>query len=264
MKKKKFTYKVFIAILLVICAPGLLKAEYKLGIIEAPGQTVIVRANPSETSEQLLTLNHGDFFDYESPTDSHWIKISIFPAEGVAEGYIPKANIRLVESLTEAEKKNIITDVLNTQQLLAEDFQKSTHETLEKNKTARKKLELHDKKKYIYALSMIPSYLQSTDDDTILQLLLATIHANEGSANELPATILAQCLIAKPALTIGRIKGITDKAEQTYIVKQVEFGLDNYYECESVVENLTNRKMFKIFIINKINALIFAQSPRNH
>ncbi|MDR2914579.1 MAG: alpha-N-acetylglucosaminidase N-terminal domain-containing protein [Tannerella sp.] len=36
------------------------------------------------------------------------------------------------------------------------------------------------------------------------------------------------------------------------------------YSCESVVENLTNRKMFKIFIINKINALTFVQSPRNH
>lgn len=230
MKKKFFTYKVFIATLLAICAPGVLKAEYKLGIIEAPGQTVIVRAEASETSEQLLTLNHGDFFDCEFPVDSHWIKISIFPAEGVAEGYIPKANIRLVESLTEAEKKKKITEVLNTQQSLAEEFQKSIHETLEKNKTARETLERYEYKKYIYALSMIPSYLQSTDDDTIIQLLFATIHADKGSANELPAAILAQCLIAKPTLTIGRIKEITDKTEQTYIVKQVEFGLDNYYE----------------------------------
>ena len=148
----------------------------------------------------------------------------------MAEGYIPKANIRLVESLTETEKRKIITDVLNTQQSLAGDFQKSIHETPEKNKTAREKVELHDKKRYIYALDMIPSYIKSTDDEAILQLLLTTIHADRGSANELPATTLAQCLVEKPTLTISRIKEITDKAEQTRIVKQIEFGLANYYE----------------------------------
>ena len=62
MKNTFFTYRIFIAILLVICIPGLLKAENKLGIIEAPDQTVIVRAKASNTSEHLLTLQHGDFF----------------------------------------------------------------------------------------------------------------------------------------------------------------------------------------------------------
>lgn len=230
MKRTFLTHQIFIITLLIICNSGLLKAESKLGMIEAPGQTITVRAKASDASEQLLTLNHGDFFYYEPTTDGSWIKISIFPAEGVAEGYIPKTNIRPVESLTEAEKKKIITDVLTTQQELAEEVQKSVEETLEINKAAREKAELHDTKKYIYALDMIPPYLKSTDDSAILQLLFTTMYIDQYSANELPATILAQCLIVKPELTISRIKEITDKVKQTFIIKEIEFGLDNYYE----------------------------------
>ena len=76
---------------------------------------------------------------------------------------------------------------------------------------------------------MIPPYLKSTGDSAILQLLLTTMYADRGSANELPATILAQCLVVKPELTINLIKEITDKTEQTRILKEIEFGLDNYY-----------------------------------
>jgi len=146
MKKIFSTHKTIIITLLAIYNSESLKAENKLGMIEAPDQTVIVRAKACDTSEQLLTLNDGDFFYYEPAMDGLWTKIYLFPAEGAAEGYIPKTNVRLVEALTETQKKKIITDVLTTQQSLAKDFRMSIHETPEKNKVAREKSELHDKK----------------------------------------------------------------------------------------------------------------------
>ena len=221
----------FLAITLLMISTFELLAENKPGFVRTDGKAVIVRAKASEASESLFTFNDGDFFYCEPATDSLWMKISIFPREyATTEGYIPRINVRLIEALIPAQKKELITKILTTHQSLAEEFRRSVHETPEKHKVAREKLEYHNNVKYMYALDITPSYLHSTGDGSILKLLFGTVYADRGSAGEFPGIVLARCLVDKPELTMSLIEEIADKEERVHIIRKMEFGLLNYYD----------------------------------
>lgn len=231
----------FLVSLFTLCCSFSLFAENKPGIVYAPNnQKVVIKAEADANSKDLAILADGHFFYYKPTQDISWAKIQVYGRENFTEGYIPKNNMLLIDSLTDIQQRKIISEVLTTHKLLAEELQKSVNMTLEENMAARKKIEEHSWAKYNYALDMIPAYIESTADNDLLQLLIETIYTNKGSANELPSTTIAKCYVAQPDLTISLLNKITNKEKQTYFINQMEWGISNYYHYQK--DDLDNQR----------------------
>ena len=227
MKQKRY----ILTILSFLCTLTIF-AERKLAIINDPDGFTNVRSGQGNRFPVIATIDKDEFFYCDLTTRDEWIKIIAMKWQNSkqVEGYIHRSRIRLVENLDHKKQKELITQILNRQKILADNFQTAwkTKDSIAYRTTVRE-LELYSDIKYSPILDILPKYFCSTNDTEILQLFFSTMWADKGSANEMPSFAIGHCFVCKTDIVIEQLKKIEDTWQKELILDSIKWGILGYF-----------------------------------
>ncbi len=232
----KIKYKLIIMI--IFCSITLL-AENRLAIINNSDNYTLVHSGQGKEFKVVDTLFEEDFVYFQLIENSDWIKVSAWNGRQI-EGFVHISKIQEIEKLETKLQKTLITNILDKQRKLAENY---TNFIIIKDSIAYKNsallLEIFNDTKYDPMLTFLPKYFCSSNDIEILQLFIATIWANKFSANEMPFFSIGNCFICNPDLVIEQLNKISNIEQKNLIIDDIEWGIVNIFEVDenSVSEN---------------------------
>jgi hypothetical protein len=222
-----------LAFSLIFCSLHLAaQKQATLAIINDPDGFTYVRSGPGKDVNVVDTLNTNEFFYFTLENDSDWAKVHAWKGSQT-EGFVHKSRIQQLGNLSPSKQKQIILFTLETQLLLSINFQFAFENKDSLNYiTYRKKLERFSDCNYSPVTGLLPEYFCATKDIEIVQLLLAVMWADKGSANEAPAMAIGGCFACEPDLLIEQIRTIKSPEQKEMLLDQVEFGLINLYSVD--------------------------------
>jgi hypothetical protein len=213
---------------------------YSLTLLAQNGPAIIkdadgftnVRSGPGSEFNVIDTLLNEDFFYFKFGDNSDWAKVTAWKGRQI-EGFIHKSRIQEVKKLDNKTLKVLISNVLDKQGKLADNFRAAwkSKDSLAYRTTVRK-LEKYNDTKYDPILQVIPEYFCSTNDIEIIDKFFATMWADKGSANEMPSFSIGDCFICNPDLVTERLVKIKDKEQKDMILDHIEWGLMNHFEVD--------------------------------
>jgi hypothetical protein len=227
------TLKNYIFTFLTFFCSLTLFSQGKLGIINDPDGFTNIRIGPGKDFKVIDTLKN-DFFYFQYVDDSEWAKVTVWKERQI-DGYIHKSRIQEVEKLNNKDKKVLISKILVQQKILADSFYTAfkSKDTIA-YRTTRRKLEDYHDTKYDPILNILPKYFCSTNDADVIQLFLATMCANQGSANEMPSFAIGDCFICNPDIVIEQLLKVKDIEQKKHLFGEIGWGLSNHFNiCEN-------------------------------
>jgi len=226
MKQQKYR----LIILLFLCTSTLF-AQRKLAIINDPDGFTNVRSGQGKDFPIIGTIEKDEFFDCDMTTKDEWVKVLTFGCSKTQiEGYIHRSKVQLVENFNDKKQKELITQILNKQKRLIENFI-----TARENKDSvvyeptYKEHAYHSYCQYSSILEILPKYFCATNDVEIIKLFFATMLADNGSANEIPSFAIGECFVCKTNMIIEQLKKIENIEQKEYILDHIEWGLLNIF-----------------------------------
>ena len=207
-------------------------AQNKLAVINDPDGFTNVRSGPNKDFSIIDTLHKDDFFYFNFEGNSEWVKVTAYTGRQI-DGFIHKSKIQSVENLDIKKQKQLITQILDQERILADKFQKAwqSKDSFAYRKAVRE-LESYSDIKYDPVLDFLPVYVCKTNDTEVLQLFFATLWADKGSANEMPSFSIGKCFVCKTDLIIEQIKRIKHKEQKKLIYDHIEWGLLNHFDID--------------------------------
>ena len=220
----------YLLTILIFCCALTLFADNKLAIINDPDGYTNVRKGRGTNYKVVDTLFTEDFFYFEIADKSGWSKVIAWRGKQI-EGYVHKSKIQEVSKLTANKQKELITNALNRQKLLADNYQTAWQDgdSLAYRKTM-KELEFHSESKYDPVLNLLPEYFCKTGDVEVVNLFVTTIIADKSSASESPSFAIGACYICKSNEVNGQIGQLKNTEQKKQILDQIEWGLLNHFE----------------------------------
>ena len=243
MKLKKY----ILTILTFLCTLTTF-AESKLAVINDPDGFTNVRSGQGKEFPVIATIDKDEFFYCDLTARGEWIKIIAmkWQDEKQVEGYIHRSRIQLVENLDHKKQKELITQILNRQKILADNFTAAWgSKDYNREQAYRTELELYGDIKYSPILEILPKYFCSTNDVEILQLFFSTMWADNGYANEMPSSAIGDCFICKTDIVIEQLTKIKNTEQKEFILDDIEWGLINHFNIDEN-EKSENREYNKL------------------
>ncbi len=228
-----------IAAILLMEIVGVTVHAQQLARIAGEGSYLNIRKLPGSDSKIIGTFKAGELFYVEAEEDS-WRK-----ATGIynKEGFVYSPRIELIDSLPDAQLRNLFNHVFENEKLIAENYTRS----LMKYNFDKKKFNnradsidsfkagvLHDKysdEKYSPLVELYPDFFRRTADTVTLKNLFAACRADIGSANEAPDWCLGNCFICNSAL-MKQLMARLPSEQRKNIEGRIEFGLYNVYDAD--------------------------------
>ena len=236
--------KYILTILSFLCTLTIF-AEEKLAIINDPDGFTNVRSGQGKEFPITDTIYKDEFFYCEWTEEGEWIKILAMKWRDSQqiEGYVHRSRIQLIENLNHKKQKELIVQILNRHNFLAENFRATKYVvTYTYRTTMLQELELYNDTKYSPILEFLPKYFCSTNDTEVLQLFFSTMWADKGSANETPSFTIGECFVCKTDIVVEQLKKIKNAEQKELILDHIECGLLNYFYVHE--EGISDNKQY--------------------
>ena len=220
------------------------KAAMKLAMIKDSEGYTNVRSGQGVNFESIGVINKDEFFYCESSVSDWWKVASLERAKIRFEGFIHISRVQFIQDLSEPTKQILLTNILSNHIQLAERCSKSyekfdhtngkwsnSSDSLLSDKAADKYLNSSGNK-YLPVLEILPQYFCTTSDTMLLQLLFATLWADNASASEIPAYAIGECFKCQSYLLVAQISKIKIKRERKFIFDDIEFGVLSTFDVD--------------------------------
>ena len=244
--KKKLFLSLYLCIALCIFA----KAQMLPAMINDLDGITNIRSGRGVNFDVVGQINTDEFFYCDSSCNGWWsvyvLKTDKEQRLKQLEGYVHSSRVQLLKDLPDSAQKNLILTILSAFKKLNERqtalFRKYDHVSNKWKsstdslayKTLYPKSWNYSDMKYDYMLNILPYYFCRTQDTVVLQLFLATIWANSGSASEAPSYAIGECFKCQPDLVVAQISKYKSKEKRNFFYDHIEFGLgDVFYVDES-------------------------------
>jgi|GEM_PF-2557111 len=214
--------KLFAVLLFSFCVCNSVSAQQKsmLAIInDADGYTNI-RKGKSTHTEIVGTIDTGELF-YCYPSTDSWLRVESLKQRAddtYPYGYISKNKIQVIDSLSNAQQKNIINNIFTLEAAL---YRKSNTQNI-------KWTGYHDSH-FDVILKFYDKYFCKTVDSASLKVLFRVMCLENGSADEAPMWVAARCYVCQPAIVLDLVKDFKLKKDKELLYNAIEWGLQNIF-----------------------------------
>ena len=240
----RFFTSLFIVLLFSFSA----KAQSSPALINDPDGFTYIRSGKGTHFESIGKIEKDEFF-YCDSTFTDWWKVYVLKLDkqyhyNQLEGYVHKSRVQLLKDLSDTSQKSLINNTLSVFKKQVEirlAFWNKYHQNKNKWKTSAdsiasnkesEKCQFYSDSKYDPILNIIPQYFCKTKDTLMLQLFLATMWVDNGSANESPSYAIGLCFECQPELVIGLISKFKSKSKRDFFYDDIEFGLGDALDVD--------------------------------
>lgn len=167
-----------------------------------------IRTRESSDSKIIGSFQASEFF-YVQPDSTNWWKAKSINGK---EGFVYRGRVQLIDSLPEAQLRNLFSNVFENEKELAENyantFLKYNFETRRWSSRpdsiislkAQKVLAKYSREKYSPMLEIFGDYFCHTSDTPTLKILFSIFEVDKLSSSQSPGWCLATCYICSPEI----------------------------------------------------------------